>query len=156
MVQYDTPEAMLEQPATAFAARFLGSDRALKRLSRLNVADYMGPAPRVVWDGTHLGNPLNGPARYVWATEPRGRLVGSVDLNRVAAGEKVEAVLSPADPEDLGVRLDSSLREALSVMVGSGARSLPVVDKAGHLAGEVSLEAIEAAGRGTKESGGTL
>ncbi|MGL4610968.1 MAG: ABC transporter ATP-binding protein [Trueperaceae bacterium] len=41
--QYDTPEAMLRQPANDFVASFLGKDRELKRLSRLSVRDMMRP-----------------------------------------------------------------------------------------------------------------
>jgi osmoprotectant transport system ATP-binding protein len=37
--QYDTPDALLKDPATPFVERFLGNDRALKRLSLLTVAD---------------------------------------------------------------------------------------------------------------------
>jgi osmoprotectant transport system ATP-binding protein len=53
LVQYDTPEAILAQPADSFVEAFVGADRALKRLSLLTVADYLGDrvppsgAPRV-------------------------------------------------------------------------------------------------------------
>ena len=43
VVQMDSPEALLEHPATAFAEEFLGPDRALKRLSCLPVGDYAQP-----------------------------------------------------------------------------------------------------------------
>ena len=33
LVQYDTPDAILEQPANDFVARFIGEDRALRRLA---------------------------------------------------------------------------------------------------------------------------
>ena len=105
VVQYDTPEALLERPATAFAAQFVGSDRALKRLSRLRVADYCRPVPA-----------------------------------------------APAIVGRAAVPPEASLREALSKMVGSGSRSLVVVDASGTIIAEISLETIESVGRGAVET----
>ncbi len=47
LAQYDTPDAVLAQPADEFVARFVGADRALKRLSlrRLRDVELDPPAP---------------------------------------------------------------------------------------------------------------
>ena len=50
LVQYDTPEAILAQPADAFVDEFVGSDRALKRLALIPAAD-------VVTAGAGAGEP---------------------------------------------------------------------------------------------------
>jgi osmoprotectant transport system ATP-binding protein len=42
--QYGAPDELLRAPASAFVERFLGNDRALKRLSRLTVADLTDEA----------------------------------------------------------------------------------------------------------------
>ena len=42
--QYGPPDELLRAPASAFVERFLGNDRALKRLSRLTVADLADDA----------------------------------------------------------------------------------------------------------------
>jgi osmoprotectant transport system ATP-binding protein len=145
-VQHDSPEMLLEQPATAFAARFLGSDRALKRLSRLAVADYLRPAPRATLDQSVLGHFQDANGRFVWLTDPNGRLLGSLDLELPGALSTPVDLLSPAG-DDLILHRESSLKEALSVMVGSGARSLPVVNAEGKLEGEIRLSDIEGAGQ---------
>jgi osmoprotectant transport system ATP-binding protein len=44
LVQYDTPEAILARPADAFVESFVGSDRALKRLSLIRVDAALGAA----------------------------------------------------------------------------------------------------------------
>jgi osmoprotectant transport system ATP-binding protein len=44
LLQYDTPEAILAHPADDFVESFLGPDRAIKRLSLIDVASAMGPA----------------------------------------------------------------------------------------------------------------
>ena len=50
LIQYDTPEAILARPANAFVERFVGADRALKRLALIATADGcradQRPAPR--------------------------------------------------------------------------------------------------------------
>jgi osmoprotectant transport system ATP-binding protein len=43
VVQYDTPERILAQPANAFVEEFVGQDRALKRLSLHTVRSRMEP-----------------------------------------------------------------------------------------------------------------
>jgi osmoprotectant transport system ATP-binding protein len=40
LVQFDRPDAILARPADAFVEAFVGSDRALKRLSLLRVAEF--------------------------------------------------------------------------------------------------------------------
>ena len=44
IVQHDTPERILAEPATGFVRDFVGADRAIKRLVRFSVRDYMRPA----------------------------------------------------------------------------------------------------------------
>ncbi|MBZ9653725.1 ABC transporter ATP-binding protein [Phyllobacterium lublinensis] len=47
IVQYDTPDAVLSNPADAFVENFVGIDRAIKRLSLFTVKDVMDSlAPR--------------------------------------------------------------------------------------------------------------
>jgi osmoprotectant transport system ATP-binding protein len=45
LAQYDTPAAILSRPADAFVARFVGADRALKRLALTPVAELNLIAP---------------------------------------------------------------------------------------------------------------
>ena len=46
LAQFDTPDAILGAPASDFVARFVGTDRGLKRLSLSRVAD-LEPRPAV-------------------------------------------------------------------------------------------------------------
>jgi osmoprotectant transport system ATP-binding protein len=46
LVQYDTPDAILAAPADEFVARFVGDDRALRRLALRRVGELaLEPAP---------------------------------------------------------------------------------------------------------------
>ena len=48
LVQYDTPETILSRPANKFVHDFVGTDRALKRLSRINIEPFIRPSPSVM------------------------------------------------------------------------------------------------------------
>jgi osmoprotectant transport system ATP-binding protein len=49
LVQYGTPAEVLVSPADAFVEEFVGTDRALKRLQLIGVAEIAGPAPDGPW-----------------------------------------------------------------------------------------------------------
>ena len=57
LVRYGAPEALLDLPADEFVASFFGSDRALKRLSRFPVRDWMVPTKRPSAEGRAIVGP---------------------------------------------------------------------------------------------------
>ena len=83
LAQYDTPDAILANPASEFVERFVGADRGLKRLSLGRVRDLELEQPIIV----RLGEPgARGPGRAWrtagtatrwWSTTPIGRWAGS-------------------------------------------------------------------------------
>ena len=52
LAQYDTPAAILANPASEFVERFVGADRGLKRLSLVRVRDVELAEPVIVAGGT--------------------------------------------------------------------------------------------------------
>ena len=55
LVQYDTPDAILAHPADEFVARFVGEDRALRRLALRRVGELeLDPAPNPASDDLPL------------------------------------------------------------------------------------------------------
>ncbi|MEO5324562.1 ABC transporter ATP-binding protein [Mesorhizobium sp. CC13] len=58
LLQYDSPEAILANPANEFVKNFLGPDRTIKRLSLINVASVM-TAPRSSAEGTPIAPDAN-------------------------------------------------------------------------------------------------
>jgi osmoprotectant transport system ATP-binding protein len=94
LVQYDTPDRILANPANDFVADFVGADRGLKRL--------------VVWELRDLE-------------------------------------LDPAPAEGTGglsAPEDTTLRDALSMMLVEGAERLTVLDGEGRPRGSIALETI--------------
>jgi osmoprotectant transport system ATP-binding protein len=146
IVQCDTPEALLCRPAGEFVKRFLGTDRALKRLSLLPVREAVRPAGRV---GLAGGWPqvLEAFARHpeavsVWVTDEDGRVLGWLNrpAGRTAPGEgEVLDRMTAVEPEGFQVPAGASLKQALNGFIRHGVAALPVADEQGRMLGEVRL-----------------
>jgi CBS domain-containing protein len=66
-------------------------------------------------------------------------------MELVARCGEARACVSEENIREMAVLPDSSLKEALSRMIGTSARSLPVVDGQFRLVGEISLSDVEEA-----------
>ena len=146
LVQYDTPETILAKPVNKFVHDFVGTDRALKRLSRISIKDIVKPAPSV-----SLNTPIKEvysvckQCRWVWAVDNDQRLIGWIDRTSLPEASSVKEAVVPGNPDEIAVANSATLRETLSRMLGQGLKNIPVVDDTGHLVGEVALSDIEAA-----------
>jgi osmoprotectant transport system ATP-binding protein len=146
LVQYDTPEMLLSRPVNRFVRDFVGADRALKRLSRINVRGFIKPAHTV-----SLTSPVQqalaggGNYRWLWVVDDDGRLLGWVDRDGLAGAASVAEAMVRKEAGEIAVMENASLREALSRMLGLGFRHIPVIDDDGRLVGELALHDVEAA-----------
>jgi osmoprotectant transport system ATP-binding protein len=144
LAQYDTPMAVLEQPADEYVARFVGADRGLKRLSLSRVRDVPLEHPATVRVGD-AGDAAaaalqDGHSPYVLLLDDQDRPAGWLsrkELQRPGALRPERAV----PPEPL-LDQDSTLRDALSAMLGSAMQEGLVVDQRGRLLGTLSIEAV--------------
>ena len=144
LVQHDTPENIMTNPAGRFVTEFIGTDRALKRLSRLPVGNYIKKAPSV-----RESAPLQSVAglaaehRYLWVLGSDDTVLGWLDEKSVQSGGPTAGLaMTVLDFRTSAVAADSTLKEALSRMVQQGIRSAPVVDLKGVLLGEIRMEDI--------------
>lgn len=146
LVQYDTPEAILARPANKFVHDFVGTDRALKRLSRISIKGIVKPAPSV-----SINTPLKEvysvcqQYRWVWVVDNDQRLIGWIDRASLPQAASLKQAVVPGNPDEIAVANSATLRETLSRILGQGLKNIPVVDDIGHLVGEVALSDIEAA-----------
>ncbi len=146
LVQYDTPENILARPVSKFVHDFVGTDRALKRLSRIGVKSFIKPAAAIKTGAPiEEANRIIGRGRSAWLVDDGGSLTGWVDGAILRHGQSVDQAAVKAPSADIAVTESATLKEALSRMLGLGFRSLPVVDDDGCLTGELSLADIEAA-----------
>jgi osmoprotectant transport system ATP-binding protein len=141
--QYASPDEVLARPANDFVASFLGAERSIKRLSLARVADLDLRHDSVA----ALGDGLDGLRRSMAASASGwlglvqdGRFAGWVDEASLGAASSVED-LEPLPPV-ARVRPESSLREALEVILTSRSASAVVEDADGRFHGLVELEAI--------------
>ncbi|UCF29816.1 MAG: ABC transporter ATP-binding protein [bacterium] len=144
LVQAGTPEAILTAPVDRFVMEFIGTDRALKRLSRLSAADFMVDAPSI---GQEMSLSEAGSAladhRYLWVVDGLRRPVGWLDGDDLGSEAATAAeAMTRMDYRTEGIAADATLREALSRMIQGGIRGAPVVDEGGELLGEIRLSDI--------------
>jgi osmoprotectant transport system ATP-binding protein len=144
LAQYDTPMAVLEQPADDYVARFVGADRGLKRLSLSRVRDVPLEHPATVRvgdaDDAAATALQDGRSPYVLLLDDQDRPAGWLsrkDLEHPDALRPERAI----PPEPL-LDQDSTLRDALSAMLGSAMQEGLVVDQRGRLLGTLSIEAV--------------
>ncbi len=144
LAQYDTPMAVLEQPADDYVARFVGADRGLKRLSLSRVRDVPLGRPATVRTGDDAATAarvLDGAAApYVLLLDAEGRPAGWLSRKELRRPGPVgpERAFSPEPLLDG----ESTLRDALSAMLGSAVQEGLVVDGRGRLLGSLSIEAV--------------
>ncbi len=147
IVQHDTPERILAAPKNKFVHDFVGSDRALKRLSRFAVEEVMRE-PVCVRKGEERSVVLTtmkgkGDIRYAWVVGPDNRLLGWLNVKMLREGASVEESMTELATTHMAISKDSTLREALSRMLGEGVKVVPIVERGMRIVGEISLQDIE-------------
>lgn len=152
LLQYETPEVILAGDADRFVDDFFGADRALKMLSRIEVGQAMRPPNSIsvnaTLDDARSALAERGSIRVVGADEG---LLGSVDLSDLDRSVSLQDALVPIEAHHAVIPEESTLREALSRILGSGLRDAPVV-AGGRLIGEISLGDIDALVSGRRKS----
>ena len=143
LAQFAPPAELLMNPQSKFVEDFVGADRCLKRLALQRVRDIdLWKAAQV-----RVGEPVSearaklddADLPIALLTDDAGRPLGWLS-EAALHGERVEHHLrSSAEPS---VELDDILRDALADLLGSETQYGPVVDKAGRVAGVLSIEVI--------------
>ena len=154
--QYDTPETILSEPKTRFVRQFVGSDRALKRLSRIPVRDLMGEIPMLSVDSSE--NEAEATLRKyptVYITQ-NGKLLGWLDRKAFRHERNVEQAYTHIDVASYAVTEDEDARDALSRMLSQGVVSLPVVSTQGDLLGCLDLVKVVSLTAETQDNGSAL
>jgi osmoprotectant transport system ATP-binding protein len=146
IAQVGAPSDLLAQPASDYVARFVGTDRGLKRLSLHRVADLELRAAVTVLAGTPneevLARARAADERFVLIVDTAHRPLGWVDAEDLGPDGHV----SPEEADPAAPLLDrrTTLKDATSQLLDQEVRSGIVVDRAGRVLGLVSLEAVMA------------
>ncbi len=144
LAQFGTPLDILAAPASEFVARFVGRDRGLKRLSLLRVADVEIKPANV----SAVGDPADEGRRqaaldrmhYLLLVDAARKPVGWIAQDAIpASGELTEEMANPISPQ---VSRQTTLKDALSMMLDADVQTGIVVDRSGAVEGLVTIEAI--------------
>ena len=145
LAQYDTPAAILANPASEFVERFVGADRGLKRLSLLRVRDLEHIEPVIVRAGEDRAGVRRRLDRveeltYALLVDAENRPLGWIDQHDLAGAGPIDP--EAATPGAPTVQPETTLRDALSALLGSSVQLGVVVDRRDSVLGLVSVDAI--------------
>jgi osmoprotectant transport system ATP-binding protein len=144
LAQFGPPAEILASPASPFVARFVGSDRGLKRLSLSRVADLelvppvMARAGEVASEELHRATASSFP--WLLLVDELDRPVAWIAHDRIRPGEPLtDAHGSPAAP-----LLDrrATLKDALSILLDADVHAGIVVDRDQRVLGLVTVAGI--------------
>ncbi len=145
LAQYDTPDAILANPASEFVARFVGADRGLKRLSLGRVRDVPMLEPVIIRADETRADARQRLAgveelEYALLVDDHGRPLGWIHGSDLTGGGSVP--VDAATPGAPTVQAETTLRDALSALLGSSVQLGVVVDEKDRAIGLVSVDAI--------------
>ena len=144
LAQYDTPDTILAAPASEFVERFVGADRGLKRLSLARVRDLPLAEPITARPGEARGDLRSrlesADADFALLLDADDRPLGWIA--RRDLGRDGEVLAEDATPGSPTLQPETTLRDALSTLLGSSVQLGVVVDEQERLLGLVSVDAI--------------
>lgn len=142
IVAYDRPESILNNKENEFIKKFIGFDRALKKLTRLYVEDFIKPHKSIkTSDLSEFVKRKIESEIFVWVLDDSGELKGWLNNDdSINFTDNIESLIVTGI-ENLPISPDCSLKDALSVMMSENVVTLPVVDNK-RLIGEIRLADI--------------
>ncbi|WP_119461575.1 ABC transporter ATP-binding protein [Rhodospirillaceae bacterium SYSU D60014] len=147
--QFSTPDRLLANPATPFIETFLGSDRTLKRLRLLRVAEAMLAEVDVVRreDPVEKAGELMRAKGYpaVLMLEPDGRPGGVVSGDVISGGQasaRSGTCGDHAEPIRAAVPVEADLHSTVALMFTHDMPIMPCVDEDGQFQGAVTYRSI--------------
>lgn len=143
LVQYDSPERILANPADDFVESFIGSGAGLKQLTLSRVGEVQLADAHVAAADTAPADVLAAMVaageENVVLTDSSGRPVQWLSRRQV---ERLRSFPAAADPNLPLVTAQSTLHDALDAMLMGSTGSALVVDRRGRLVGLVSIATI--------------
>lgn len=144
IAQASAPTALLASPANAYVARFVGTDRGLKRLSLYRVADVMLEKPLAARAGESAASvraaAANANTKFVLLLDETDRPIGWIATDELPANGTLQA--TAADPMSPFLDVRTTLKDATSRLLDEDVRNGVVVDREGRLLGLLTLQAV--------------
>jgi osmoprotectant transport system ATP-binding protein len=151
VAQYDTPEAILADPAEEYVADFVGAGATLKQLTLTRVGDVDLLQPQVTRVGEDAAEVVRRATaageEYVVVTDRRGRPISWPSLAELS---RVSTVPDTVDEKLPVVGLRSTLNDALDTMLAASQGGVVVTGRDG-VAGVMVVETVMAAIQRTRD-----
>ena len=144
VVQVDTPEEILRNPANEFVEEFLGKDRLIQgRPDVTTVGQIMNSTPITVKIGTTLKAAItkmrDERVDSLLITDSDNVLRGFLDIESINNNYKKASTVEEVMETDIySVSQDSLLRDAIHKILRRGAQYVPIVDEGHRLVGIVT------------------
>src|SRR5579864_2060431 len=154
LAQYAPPTDLLLHPASEFVSRFVGVDRGLKRLSLLTVADARLEAGVVARVGESAAaarqRALETESEWILLLDRDHAPLGWMRVSELG-GDGLELTPEHVDASSPLLHFETTLRDALSMLLASAVQTAVVVDEHGRYAGMLTLEELGLAFRSDAE-----
>ncbi|AIF43977.1 betaine/proline/choline family ABC transporter ATP-binding protein [Virgibacillus sp. SK37] len=144
VVQADTPEEILRNPANEFVEEFLGKERLIQgRPDVTTVGQIMEGTPITVQENDSLKNAISimrdKHVDSLLVLDTRNQLVGFIDIEIINLNYKKATLVNEVmEKEFLFVEKDSLLRDTVHKILRRGVKYVPVVDEDKKLVGIVT------------------
>jgi osmoprotectant transport system ATP-binding protein len=146
LAQFGPPAEVLTNPASDFVARFVGTDRGLKRLSLRRVETLDLAKPVIAHPGDDAAKAAKSAAAdalgYLLLVDTKDRPIGWIAARDIPQSGALTAEM--ADSTSPFLDRQTTLKDALSLLLSADVMAGIVVDDKQRLLGTVTLEEIAA------------
>lgn len=147
IVQYDTPENILKNPANDYVCGLLGEDNLNKAKTSYNSVDtIMIKNPVFINEGKTTRDALKLMRKKrvdtLFVTDAKNNLKGVVGIFELGKLGRLDTYVSEIMNEPVSITNSTKIIEAIHLIVELGYRNLPVVDEKGKLVGIVTRASI--------------
>ncbi|TFJ38727.1 glycine/betaine ABC transporter ATP-binding protein [Carnobacterium divergens] len=148
VVQFDTPDNILREPADKFVEEFIGHDRLIQARPNIQtVEQVMLKTPISITPGKSLTEAIrlmrDKRVDTLLVTDDAGILKGYIDIESIDYNHRTATSVGDIMSENVFfVRKDSLLRDTVQRILKRGLKYVPVVDEAGKLVGIVTRASL--------------
>ena len=147
IVQYDTPENILKNPANDYVCGLLGEDNLNKAKTSYNsVETIMIKNPVFINEGKTTRDAIKLMRKKrvdtLFVTDAKNNLKGVVGIFELGKLGRLDTYVSEIMNEPVSITNSTKIIEAIHLIVELGYRNLPVVDEKGKLVGIVTRASI--------------
>lgn len=144
VVQYDTPDHILENPADDYVRDFLGKDRLFSaQATRITVKEVMNPNVLSITPGKTASDAIrvmrDNRVDTLFIVDDYNKLMGRVTIEFLAKmGNKSQNVTQLMDPEVRPLQEEALIQKQIQTALNIGRSEIPVVNKKGELTGIIT------------------